>query len=243
MNVMRQWLPQSRLTTLQTSLIARRWVGPRLNDGSGIKLSVWSEPRHDKTNKVSVRPAKTQISLGIRPDWSESSLFAGRKLESLATNWAHSEDSDLTGRMPRLICRHWAHSHFVGFVMSLGNSTVGLLLLQRFRVGLLLSTRLVSSQWWILIYMFAVSIHWWVEVLHADRTTSMCIWTTTDPRVRLLERKPGSSPSPPPPPPHPPPVIYYRPFRGDASAVVYSNCQCSIWTIPSLLIGWVHFQS
>ena len=25
------------------------------------------EPRHDKTNKVSVRPAKTQISLGIRP--------------------------------------------------------------------------------------------------------------------------------------------------------------------------------
>ena len=24
------------------------------------------EPRHDKTNKVTVRPAKTQISLGIR---------------------------------------------------------------------------------------------------------------------------------------------------------------------------------
>ena len=24
------------------------------------------EPRHDKTNKVAVRPAKTQISLGIR---------------------------------------------------------------------------------------------------------------------------------------------------------------------------------
>ena len=28
------------------------------------------EPRHDKTNKMSVRPAKTQISLGIRPVWS-----------------------------------------------------------------------------------------------------------------------------------------------------------------------------
>ena len=26
-----------------------------------------NEPRHDKTNKMSVRPAKTQISLGIRP--------------------------------------------------------------------------------------------------------------------------------------------------------------------------------
>ena len=25
------------------------------------------EPPHDKTNKVAVRPAKTQISLGIRP--------------------------------------------------------------------------------------------------------------------------------------------------------------------------------
>ena len=25
------------------------------------------EPRHDKTNKMSVCPAKTQISLGIRP--------------------------------------------------------------------------------------------------------------------------------------------------------------------------------
>ena len=69
-------------------------------------------------------------------------------------------------------------------------STVGLLLLQRFRVGLLLSTRLVSSQWWFLIYMFAVSIYWWVEVFHADRTISICIWTTAEPRMRLLQRKP-----------------------------------------------------
>ena len=32
-----------------------------------------NEPRHDKTNKMSVSPAKTQISLGIRPVWAESS--------------------------------------------------------------------------------------------------------------------------------------------------------------------------
>ena len=32
------------------------------------------EPPHDKTNKMTVRPAKTQISLGIRPFWSESSM-------------------------------------------------------------------------------------------------------------------------------------------------------------------------
>ena len=61
------------------------------------------EPRHDKTNKLAVRPAKTQISPGIRPVWSESSLSAWRKLGSLATHWAHGEDSDQTGRMPRLI--------------------------------------------------------------------------------------------------------------------------------------------
>ena len=57
---------------------------------------------HDKTNTVAVRPAKTQIILGIRPVWSESSLSAWRKLGSLATHWAHSEDSDQTGRMPML---------------------------------------------------------------------------------------------------------------------------------------------
>ena len=53
--------------------------------------------------KVSMRPVKTQISLGIRPVWSESSLSAWRKLGSLATHWVRSEDSDQTGRMPRLI--------------------------------------------------------------------------------------------------------------------------------------------
>ena len=52
---------------------------------------------------MTVRPAKTQNSLGIRPVWSESSLSAWWKLGPLATHWVHSEDSDQTGRMPRLI--------------------------------------------------------------------------------------------------------------------------------------------
>ena len=56
-----------------------------------------------QNQQVVVRPAKTQISLGIRLVWSESSLSAWRKLGSLATHWAHSKDSDQTGRMPRLI--------------------------------------------------------------------------------------------------------------------------------------------
>ena len=50
------------------------------------------EPRHDKTNKMSVHPAKTQISLDIRPVWSESWLSAWSKLGSLASHWAYSED-------------------------------------------------------------------------------------------------------------------------------------------------------
>ena len=61
------------------------------------------EPHPDKTNKMTLRPAKTQNSLGIRPVWSESSLSAWRKTRSLVTHWAHSEDSDQTGWMPRLI--------------------------------------------------------------------------------------------------------------------------------------------
>ena len=46
-----------------------------------------------------MRPAKTQISLRIRQVWSESSLSAWRKLGSLTTHWAHSEDSDQAGQL------------------------------------------------------------------------------------------------------------------------------------------------
>ena len=66
---------------------------------------------------MSVRPAKTQISLCMRPVWSESSLSAWKNLGPLATHWAHSEDwSDWTDAQADLSLR-WAHSHFVGFVM------------------------------------------------------------------------------------------------------------------------------
>ena len=60
-------------------------------------------PPRDKTNKMTMRPVKTQISLGIHPVWSEPSLFTWRKLGSLATHGAHSQYSDQSGWMPRLI--------------------------------------------------------------------------------------------------------------------------------------------
>ena len=64
-----------------------------------------NEPHHDKTNKMSMHPAKIQISLGIHPAWTESLLSVWWHLASLhvATQWAHSKDSDQTGRKPRLI--------------------------------------------------------------------------------------------------------------------------------------------
>ena len=56
------------------------------------------EPPHNKTNKMNMRPTNTQISLGIRPVWSESSLSqsAWRRLGSLAIHWVHCKDSDQT---------------------------------------------------------------------------------------------------------------------------------------------------
>ena len=56
-----------------------------------------------KPTKWPVRPAKTQISLGIRPVWSESSLCAQKVTKDPSFLHADSEDSDQTGRMPRLI--------------------------------------------------------------------------------------------------------------------------------------------
>ena len=80
-------------------------------EDEGEACSCWIVPQHDKTSKMSVRPAKTQISLVIRPVWSESSLSAWRKFGSLATHWAHSEDwSD------------WADAQIILLVLSCGSS-------------------------------------------------------------------------------------------------------------------------
>ena len=70
-----------------------------------------------KPTKRPVRPAKTHISLGIRPVWSESSLCAQWVAKDPSFLHADSEDSDQIGWMPRLI---WVFAgrtgHFVGFV-------------------------------------------------------------------------------------------------------------------------------
>ena len=73
------------------------------NSAKRKRLVTTCEPRPDKNNKTSVRPAKTQISLGIRPVWSESSLCTQWVAKDPSFLHGDSEDSDQTGRMPRLI--------------------------------------------------------------------------------------------------------------------------------------------
>ena len=68
-----------------------------------MKHQQYKEPRHDKTNKMNVRPAKIQISLGIRPVWSESSLCTQSVVKDPSFLHADSEDADQTGQMLRLI--------------------------------------------------------------------------------------------------------------------------------------------
>ena len=62
------------------------WQNVKHRFNKRIADTKWDEPRHDKTNKMSVHPSKTQISLGICPVWSEYSLSAWRKLGSLANH-------------------------------------------------------------------------------------------------------------------------------------------------------------
>ena len=71
-----------------------------------------------KSTKWHVRSAKTQISLGIRPVWSEFLLCTQWVAKDPSFLHAESEDSDQTGRMPRLIWVFAGHTcHLVGFVM------------------------------------------------------------------------------------------------------------------------------
>ena len=81
-----------------------------------LSCNVYMSRRMIKPKKWSLHPVKTQISLGIHPVCSESSLSAWRNIGPSATHWAHCKDSDQTGRMPRLI---WVFAgrkgHFVGF--------------------------------------------------------------------------------------------------------------------------------
>ena len=61
------------------------------------QISAW------QNKHIDLCAQQTQISLGIHPVWSESSLSAWRSFGSLAILRAHSKDTDKNGWMPRLI--------------------------------------------------------------------------------------------------------------------------------------------
>ena len=60
------------------------------------EFDMLNELPHDKTNKVTMHPAKTQISLGIRPVWSESSLCAQWVAKDPSFAHSDSEDSEMS---------------------------------------------------------------------------------------------------------------------------------------------------
>ena len=88
-------------------------VGRKLPQNYKIKplKDKWATAWQNQQNDLCTQ--QRQISLGIHPFWSESSLSAWRNLGALATHWAHSKDSS-----------DWANAQaaghtdqFVGFVM------------------------------------------------------------------------------------------------------------------------------
>ena len=73
-----------------------------------------NEPAHDKNQQNDLRPAKTQISLGIHQVWSESSLCDQWVAKDPSFLHEDSEDADQTERI-------WVFAgrtcHFVSFVV------------------------------------------------------------------------------------------------------------------------------
>ena len=82
----------------------------RIYTGSQIcQTQYLHEPPHDKTNKMTLRPAKTQISLGIRPVWSESSLWS--QWVAKDPSFLHADSEDWSDWADGRTC------HFFGFLM------------------------------------------------------------------------------------------------------------------------------
>ena len=113
----------------------------KINKTSWLRVRNYSHMSHlmTKPTNCHVRPAKTQISLGIRPVWSESSLSAWRKLWSLATHWAHSEDWSDSADAQAELRVSWAHCHFVVFFHELAHM-------------------LVQKRWWVMLFMKVLNI-------------------------------------------------------------------------------------
>ena len=81
-----------------------------------LSRAIWATSWQNQQNGMCAQRRLRSAWASAQSD--QSLLSAWRNIDSLATHWVHSEDSDQTGRMPRLI---WVFvgstCHFVGFVM------------------------------------------------------------------------------------------------------------------------------
>ena len=106
---------------------------------------------------MNVRPAKTQIRLGIHPVWSESSLCTQWVAKNPRFLHADSEDSDQTGRMPRLI---WVfvEGTLILLVLSWGGSNCFTWISQKDESDLAQSQSCILTWWsFLLLLSFVVS--------------------------------------------------------------------------------------
>ena len=102
--------------------------------GKSFESHYTFESQHDKTNKMNVHLAKTRISLGIRPVWSESSL---------KKPWVLSYPLSAQRRLITLgSCPGWSESSLGAHSFSWFCHVVAHLELQEKRIKLLL-----SEQW------------------------------------------------------------------------------------------------
>ena len=84
--------------TSKTKVLYLKWTACLGNPDS----FTYYKPPLDKTNKMAVCPAKTQISLGICP---VCSVFADAQWVAYDSSFLHADSKDLDqpGQMPRLI--------------------------------------------------------------------------------------------------------------------------------------------
>ena len=105
--------------TIQTSTTSVTAFRPETSGDTPCKKQV--SHRMTKPTKWHLCPAKTQISQGIRPVWSESSLYAWRNHGSLATHWAQAKTLIRLGG-----CPDWSESSLgaqvILLVLSWGGS-------------------------------------------------------------------------------------------------------------------------
>ena len=88
------------------------------HDSYPAVLIIWATTWQNQQNGLCAQQRLRSVWVSARSD--QSSLSTWRNLESLATHWSHSKDSDQTRQMPRLIRVFTGRTcYFVGFVMSL----------------------------------------------------------------------------------------------------------------------------